>query len=348
VNPVDAIFFDGRASVPHAVKVSGSADSLAIRADDWARDVPCRDIRVTTRIAGTHRTLLLPDGAQLQVRDNDAVDRWFPARNRLEAQVDRLERHSTAVAIALVVTVATTLWIIFFGLPLAAQRVANYIPAPVAERMGEETEQLLPRFGFESTRLPAERVAALQKKFAAYVSVLPAADHYRLRMLHAPDGVGANAFALPGGTIVFTDQLVELLGNDEQFLAVLAHEIGHEENRHLLRSVLQSSGIVLLGALVTGDVGSAGAIVVGIPTFLLHSHYSRSFESEADGYAFASLSAHGLSPGHFAEAMRVLQKAHPVSERGSAYLSTHPPTLDRIMRARQAAEAYDDEHPDNN
>ena len=344
MSAVDAVFFDGKVSLPRKVRVSSLGDALAIEGDDWRREVSCRDVRVTTRIAGTHRTLVLADGAQVQVRDNDAVDAWFGRRNRLEALVDRLERHPSAVAAALLVTVATMLWVVFFGLPLAAERVAGYIPDAVTERMGVETAELLPRLGFDPSQLPAGRQQKLQAEFKQFVDDLPRAGHYRLVVLHAPEGVGPNAFALPGGTIVFTDQLLDLIKNDNEFLAVLAHEIGHEVHRHLLRSVLQSSGIILVGALITGDVGSAGAIVVGIPTFLLHSHYSRSFESEADDYAFASLSAHGISPANFAAVMRLLQKAHPMSERGAAYLSTHPPTLARILRAQEEAERFDAAH----
>ncbi len=347
MSAVDAVFFDGKVSLPRHVRVSAEGDAITIAGEGWTRNAAIREVRVTTRIAGTHRTLVLADGAQLQIGDNDAVDAWFPRRNRLEALVDRLERHAVAVAAALVVTVATTAWVMFFGLPLAAEHVARYIPDSVSERMGAETQQMLPRFGFKPSALARARSDELQAKFAKYVEGLPHADHYRVAFMHAPESVGANAFALPGGTIVFTDQLIDLLKNDDQFLAVLAHEMGHEEKRHLLRSVLQSSGVVLVTALMTGDVSSAGAIVVAIPAFLLHNHYSRAFESEADEYAFASLAAHGISPRNFADAMRVLIKAHPGSERGMAYLSTHPPTRDRILRAESAADDFDATHPDD-
>jgi hypothetical protein len=58
---------------------------------------------------------------------------------------------------------------------------------------------------------------------------------------------------------------------------ISSHEIGHEEHRHVLRSVLQSSAVVLIGAHFTGDVSSASTLVVAVPTFLLDSHYSRDF-----------------------------------------------------------------------
>ena len=46
---------------------------------------------------------------------------------------------------------------------------------------------------------------------------------------------GANAFALPSGKIIVTDQLASLL-NDEQIVGVLAHELGHVVYRHGMRA----------------------------------------------------------------------------------------------------------------
>src|SRR5262249_3521883 len=133
----------------------------------------------------------------------------------------------------------------------------------------------------------------------------------------AADGSRREAGSAPAST--------ELTAPEKRFLAVIAHEIGHEEHKHVLRSVLQNSAVVLVGAYFTGDVSSASALVVSVPTFLLDSHYSRAFETEADSYAFASLAAHRISPEYFAEVMTEMQRSHPVLKReGSGYLSTHP------------------------
>lgn len=406
MSAVAATFFDGRSSRAHAVQVSAeqtaaAGDALTIRATDWERSDPLASIRVTPRVAGIHRTLVLRDGGQLQVEDNNAVDAWFPKRDRTAAGIDRLERHSVAVAASLLVTVLSIAGVIFFGIPYAAEKIAARIPDEVAREMGEQTVTLLDRFGFDKSDLPQKRRDELQAVFKNYVADLPRPEHYQLRFLHAKM---ANAFALPGGVIVVTDEMVRLIDTkpdgvadenagkdesataddddgddededdqasgsdiakagdepkipdvakaeeksesdanvedqvgDERFLAVAAHEIGHEEHRHVLRSVLQSSAVVLCGAYFTGDVSSASAIVISVPTFLLDSHYSRDFEAEADTYAFDSLATHGISPGRFAEVMQAMQKADPHFRHESGYLSTHPATVDRIVKAREAA-----------
>jgi Zn-dependent protease with chaperone function len=407
VSAVAATFFDGRSSRAHAVQVGvGQLDAgggiLLIRAGDWERNELLAGIRVTPRVAGIHRTLVLRDGGQLQVEDNNAVDAWFPNRDRTAAWIDRLERHSVAVAASLLVTVASIVFVIFFGIPYAAEKIAAHIPDSVAREMGEQTVTLLNRFGIENSKLPQKRRDALQAAFTKYVADLPDPKHFQLRFMEAKH---PNAFALPGGIIVVTDEMVRLVDTktdgvedksagkdavaaededdsddedekaasdelargadeakakeaakieektegdakvedqvgDERFLAVAAHEIGHEEHRHVLRSVLQSSAVVLIGAYFTGDVSSASTLVVAVPTFLLDSHYSRDFEAEADSYAFASLAKHGISPGRFAEVMQAMQKADPHIRHEVGYLSTHPPTVDRIVKAREAAETF--------
>jgi Zn-dependent protease with chaperone function len=405
VSVVAAVFFDGRSSRAQPVQLSLDNGALTIRADGWQRSELPSSIRVTPRVAGIHRTLVLSDGGQLQVDDNDAVDAWFPNRDRTAALIDRLERNSVVVAASILITAVGLAGLFFFGIPMAAEKIAARIPDSVARTMGEQTATLLDRFGFENSELPQQRRDELRATFKKYVADLPDPAHYELRFMKAHM---ANAFALPGGIIVVTDGMIRTIGAtdakvaggkapssktasngtsssksapadddkddddddsasstvsksdaqakgdddtsasdeekfkaaDERFLAVMAHEIGHEEHRHVLRSVLQSSGVVLIGAYFTGDVSSASTLVVAVPTFLLNSHYSRGFEQEADDYAFASLARHGISPGRFAEVMTAMQRTYPDIRHESGYLSTHPPTMERILNAQAAAERF--------
>lgn len=327
---------DGR-----SVEVECTADSnsgLRIRGDGVDRLVPLAAMRTSSRLGNTHRTLYLGDGALVQTLDNDAVDALFPHQNRFEALVERLERHWRAVLAAVCVTLAAAVMFFELALPWIAGRVANHIPAALERSLGEQALAQLRRFVLEPSTLPAKRRAHLRARFADFVRDLPQPGQYRLEFFNAR--LGANAFALPGGIIVFTDDLVRLIDNDDEFLAVSAHEIGHERHHHLLRSVLQDSGVVVVVTLVAGDAGSASTLVAGIPTFLLQLHYSRAFEADADAYAFKTLAAHGISPQAFADVMRKLQKARPETKGGIAYLSSHPPTAERIRRAEEAGRRF--------
>ena len=159
------------------------------------------------------------------------------------------------------------------------------------------------------------------------------------------------AAALPAAMVAGSRCVNECAGPDVRPDApepVLGREIGHEGQRYVLCSVLRNSAVVLFGEYFTGDVSSASTLVVAVPTFLLDGHYSRDFEAEADEYAFASLASHGISPGRFAEVMRTMQRADPQIRHEAGYLSTHPPTVDRSVKAREAAERFQREREDGN
>jgi predicted Zn-dependent protease len=207
----------------------------------------------------------------------------------------------------------------------------------------------LDRFaGLAPSSLDMERQSGLLERFAALKADMPGAENHRLLFRNAA-GIGPNALALPGGTVIITDQLVSLVNDDREIDAVLAHELGHQQQHHALRQTLRSSFVIVIAAMFAGDVSSASAVVVAVPTFLLQGHYSREFESEADAFALRTLAEKGTSPAWFAQAMRTLEAF--VSDQGESddspgYLSSHPQTRERIDEAEFAGEKFAIEHPE--
>lgn len=159
--------------------------------------------------------------------------------------------------------------------------------------------------------------------------------------------IGANAFALPGGIMVVTDEIVTLAKNDTEIIAVLAHELGHVKQRHAFRQSLQGllSGLIL--AAVTGDVSSVGS---GLPAVLMQMRYSREHETEADMFALNALQKACLPTKAFADILQRLQAQANGDEEGDPQdkaakkpqaqqnvdvmveiISSHPDTLARIQ-----------------
>jgi Zn-dependent protease with chaperone function len=151
--------------------------------------------------------------------------------------------------------------------------------------------------------------------------------------------LGANAFALPGGSIVVLDELVSLADNDQEILAVLAHEMGHISEKHALRQMLQASVVGLAMAWYIGDVSS---LLAAAPTVLLQTRYSRDFERNADTFAAEMLRANGIPASRLADILQKLEAAHQTettqisakSAKAMDYLSSHPNTEERIDRLR--------------
>jgi Zn-dependent protease with chaperone function len=339
----DGRYFDGQSDRPRAVELRrvGGAH-FALEGDGVRRNGTLASLAVTPRLARVARAVEFADGARLILAHDAAIDGWFPRRGRIEAVVDRLERHAYAVTAAMLVCAATLVAGARWGVPWLADRIAEEVPAAVERSLGAEVMKSLDKVGLNASALDADLRNRLAARFAALAR--DAGGDYRLEFRNAPR-IGANAFAVPGGTVVVTDQLVRLLDDDREFDAVVAHEIGHQQRRHALRQTLRGSLVAIVAALFAGDVSSAGAVVVAVPTFLLDSHYSRGFEAEADRYAFDLLARREESPHWFAAAMRRLQSEVP-DDGHLAYLSSHPATQARIDEADAAARAFAASHPD--
>ncbi|ANB18522.1 M48 family metallopeptidase [Dokdonella koreensis] len=338
-------YFDGRTGLRHAVELTQPAPgSLAVQGDGIDRREALAELCITPRLARTSRTIAFPDGARLQLADHPRLDRLFPQRNRLETLVDRLERHYQAVAAAIVICLASLVAGYLWGIPWLADRIATHLPARIETALGEQVLALLDRADLEASTLAAERQAQLAERFAGLAAGLPDSANYRLLFRSAPS-IGPNALALPGGTVIVTDELVELFGDDRQLDAVIAHELGHQEQRHALRQALRSSFVAIAAAFFAGDVSSASAVVVAVPTVLLQSRYSRQFEDEADRFAHAHLAALGVSPSWFAAALQTLGEEVP-DDAGLAWMSSHPSTQARIAAADEAGVAFVAAHPE--
>ncbi|MBD1583016.1 M48 family metallopeptidase [Pseudoalteromonas sp. S16_S37] len=147
---------------------------------------------------------------------------------------------------------------------------------------------------------------------------------------------GANAFALPHGQIVVTDELIlKLTQYDDALRAVLLHEIGHVEHSHSVKIAAQTAGTTVALAIVFGDLQGIVDFALGVGTTIMQQQFSQGMERQADDYALQSLLKLGYQPEHFATALEIISQgtiddSHPWSK----YLSTHPQVKSRIEKAR--------------
>jgi Zn-dependent protease with chaperone function len=205
-----------------------------------------------------------------------------------------------------------------FGIPVAARALAARVPDGVTAAISDQVLNGLESNVLQPTTLPPERQRQLSAGFERLVGP-GRARRYRLVYRGSPE-LGANALALPSGTIVVTDALVQLARDDREILGVLAHEAGHVEARHGMRQVLQASALVLVVGLAVGDFTSLAAAA---PTVLLQAKYSRDFEREADTYAADMLRANGIRPAVLAD---MLERVEAWERAGRPPLGAEPPS----------------------
>ena len=332
----EGLHFDGTRAVGVPVHVEGQGDEIVIAdAVSAPRRLRREQINVDAPIPGVHRILRLPDGELIETSDQAAVTTLWPSHGGIERVAFALESRWWAALAGLGLTAASVWLIVAFALPLAADSAARLISAKVEHFIGEHSLATLDRIALKPSTLTANQQAELTAKFDRFVSGEPDAKGYKLAFRKVGT---ANAFALPGGIIVISDEMVRLTESDDEFLAVIAHEAGHVRGRHALRMVLQDSGLAVLMTVLAGDAVGTTILAAAVPSVLLRSRYSRQFETEADDYAFAMLKRHNQPPKAFADMLRRLQKEKPGAQDGSPivqYLSTHPATEERIRRAEE-------------
>jgi len=329
-------YYDGRVSARKPVVVSLGSGILEVRGQEVGLSFPLSAVQVTSGVGNIRRFIKLPDGGMCDVDDPAFLESVLAGQGRGAGPslVHRWEKNLAYVALALGLTAVIVAAGIRYGVPALAKKVAFAIPVDVEMRMGNESLAILDRFAFAPTGLPRARREKLQRLFGDVARRAGIGEKSRLEFRKAK-GVGANAFALPSGIVVITDEMVSLARNDGEIAAVLAHEAEHVRMRHNTRHILQNSMTVLIVTAVTGDIASISSLASTVPTLLIDAKYSRDFEREADAAVAVYLKSKKIPLRRYADILGRLQAELDKKMPGEStpvknYLSTHPPTGERM------------------
>ncbi len=349
-------WFEANSSTRHAASIDVHESRYTLSVDhEVIHRGDIHDIKVSDRMGSMTRRLSWSDGAVFETTDNDAIDEILRATDHRGARslvLHDLERSWRWVVVAVVVAIGVSFASIRWGLPAAAEHIADALPVSAHETVSIGTMATLDKIMLEPSNLDPTKQAEIRARFDRLTSAVPSNDftltlHFR-NMLGTP-----NAFALPGGDIVVTDALVNLVQHPDELDSVMLHEIGHVLEHHGMQHVVQASALSLVLALALGDVSGMGEVAVGVPVFLLQSSYSRKSEAEADEFAFSEMAELGKDPKHFADIIirlgefgdrRKIRKEtepednDPESEESpSDYFASHPDSRKRAQRALEVS-----------
>lgn len=287
-------------------------------------------VKVSNRVGRIPRRVQFADGSLFETPDNDAIDALFRGqRGHRSGWVHEFERFHPRLLAAVVGVVLLAGLVYRYALP-AMVEVAVVVTPPAATRaLAAGTLASLDQAVFSPSELPEEQQETIESRFKAMAAHAErGADGYNLNFRKG-GVIGPNAFALPDGTLVLTDELVELAGTDEDaILGVLAHEIGHVDEEHSLRQLYRAAGTAGLIMLVAGDIGSAGEEILTNGALLLTLSYSRTAESEADRISVDLMAKSGNDPAAIGRFFALLQEKFELGDEASM-LSTHPGVGDR-------------------
>ena len=340
---LEGYWYDGRTSnrFSAVLRVEGTRRAVVLSRDDGRTltSAGLDQLTIPNGLSGLARNITFPDGSKLETSTDKAVDELIRRckPRPVAGVVKRLETRWPYAIGSLIVLAAFLYLLVAYGAPAAAKVIAASLPRSVYDAADSLTLQTLDSRFLGPTQLPALVRQRLEAHFAPALGAHP---QLKLKVVFRNGGkLGANAFALPGGTIVFTDKMVDLAQHDDELLGVLAHEIGHVHHNHGMRSVVRSSLLAFTLMALSGDASGSTELLLGIPAVALDRRRTRGFETEADDFALQYLTARRIDPHHFANLMRRLTKdSRSAGETGflGGYLSTHPKMEDRL-KAFEAA-----------
>jgi Peptidase family M48 len=322
-----AIYFDGATSRRRLVTLAFK-DQLELHEPPdtttrWSYD----DIRRADGPAGILRVSCFsaPALARLEIRDAAQAAELAARCPRLDENIPG--RHGVGAIIGWSLAAAVSIVaVVVFGVPLAADRLAPFVPAPLERRLGDVAEgQVKVMFG-DKTCTNAAGQAAFNKLMTALREAAGMDTSIKSAVLLTPI---PNAFALPGAKVYLLNGLLAKAENPDEIAGVLAHELGHLRHRDATRNLIYNGGTSFLIGLLFGDITGSGALIFASRSLVTLS-YSREAEYNADTFAIDVMHRLGRSPKPMGELMyRVTGKQ---VDKSLSILSNHPLTEDRLKR----------------
>lgn len=290
------------------------------------------------RLGSLPRKIAFQDGSVFECPDNDAVDLAFGKGRHFASRLTKAEGSLKFAVIACIATIFLIAGIYRYGLPILATVAAWATPTTMVELIDDGVMDTVDQVLFNPSNMAVQE----QEKYrTVFVELLDAAelDQSRFDLLFRDGGrLGANAMALPGGTIIMTDQLAELSEHEDEIAGVLAHEIGHVTERHSLRQIYRALGIGFMIALVIGDTSQLLDNIVGQAALLDTLSYSRQFEADADTESVRIMLRAGRDPVAFVDLLDRIFEDAGIESQESGWLSTHPDNEDRRENVEQQVE----------
>ena len=349
---IQAYYFDGLHASMKSVAVTISDDDIVLTGEGICKRIARESAHLPEMFERAPACLMFSDGSHCEVSGDENKQNL---RQMLCYRQGRVERWQSTWHVALLaiifmaaMLVAGNRWLI----PRIADYTVRWIPVLSERQLGGGVMMALDGSTMRPSQLSDLQIEQCEQ---ALKRVIPRQSLFPIHLeVRDAKNIGPNAFALPGGTVVVTDQMVSLLleGHDnnvtgiaaDRLSAVLAHEVGHIQHRHVMQSLLSDSMLTIMLGSLFGDFSS---VLAAAPGLLMRAEYSRSKESEADAYAIARLREVGISPARLADLFERLEKlgtgknpSQPARlTRANDFLSSHPPSKERLERFRAAGQS---------
>jgi len=255
-----------------------------------------------------------------------------PVRSQLEAILTRRELgRRLRITFYCLAACALIAGIVSFALGVMVRTLAADVPPQWEKTFGDEQlADLRTNLAFVDD---SNQVAQLTALAAPLIQAVPAGEVKF--QFHVVEAEYPNAFALPGGHVIITTALLQLVDRPEGLLGVMAHEMAHITRHHHARKIISAAGpLVIFGVFFhsrdqTLDVLSSGS------GLLVTRGFSQEYELEADEFGWKYLVSANIDPRGMIDLFKKF-KAYDARSKAEDILpqafSSHPALDKRIDR----------------
>ncbi|MCH7650897.1 MAG: M48 family metallopeptidase [Nitrospinae bacterium] len=356
----EGFYYDGKSPTRHPVKLRLNPQHLhlifpdqpllswpysGLRMTRTGSDGPIRLERFISKNEVTPRSVVIEDHEFLAEAHRVAPG----ALGSFLAPPQRRNLRRALIVLALVLIPPLFFGIWKFGLPVLSDTFAGNIPVAWEEKLGATVYESM--FQPPLKEPPPELRKALDAITKRLLTAVPN-QPYQFHIYVHPGNM-VNALALPGGTVVVFQGLINATETPEELAGVLAHEYQHVLLKHSTRGIIRQVAVTIVLAAMLGDSNSALAAILETAGALEALNFSRGMETEADQEGMKMVLASGIDPQGMVrvfkkleeEELRMLGLDQKNGEDGDKevpgwmrLLSTHPAGKDRVAMLIRMAE----------
>ena len=330
-------FYYPKSSKTQSAKLHVGKSSIKVFANDGSTLVSedINSIKKNLQIFNTQSEINFTNGASFIASDRNIK---IPLESNVSFFNRFLIKNKKVFAIVFIIT-PLSLWIILSSvLPIISNSIVKRIPDSSKSYISEQIfKDFSENYFIKSSLTESQKTGIINNFYDSLDRLGLDKNKYKLFFFKAEE-IGINAFAFPDGKIVMTDSMVLLLeDNPQALLSILLHEVGHVENNHGLKLMVESIGYSIVISYLIGDIQGFTEILSTSGIFLLQASFSREHETEADMFSLESLNKLGISKDNFIYAFEKISDQNELEdfEKYLKYISTHPITDDRIKLAEE-------------
>ena len=234
-------------------------------------------------------------------------------------------------------------------------KTATSITAAERKQGSDAHPELVQEFGGTYAGPQAAYVNRIGQNIAVQSGLSRSPSDFTVTLLNSPVN---NAFAIPGGYVYVTRQLMALMNDEAELAGVLGHEVGHVAAQHSKKrqsAATRNQIIGVLAGVLGGAIGDNGGLIGGLGGLLQNNAmkvaqlatlgFSRGQELEADQLGVQYLTKAGYDPLALSTMLASLANQTNLDARLSGgdaralpeWASTHPDPASRVRNAQTLA-----------